>query len=419
MTYSIEKTRNINLEDTAIPNLFITDFMPDVPDGDFVKVYIYAYMCCRQGIALTHTELAARVGLEPSVVISAWRYFAERRIVKLSPQASGDETYFDVEFIDVKGMLYTKEKPKDKTGAETGTAAKPVADSSLAALFQRIAVICGSPSIDGSDAQRIISWIEEDGASPEIIEFAYAFCRDERGEKGARYVGKVVREWTENGLKTVEAIRDYRARTDARSGVHKKLMEAVGLRYSVITKAEEKKFNLWLDEYGYTLDQLLEWSEKTAGVGNKLKYLEGIIRKEREAEGKSADTGGKGSRAPRSGLKDRNEYYREARRKNEDAAAVRLEEIYRTVPEVKRTDDEIALLNMELIKTLTSGMQDKQNAVKRLNSEIEAASARRKDFLKGAGYAPDHTDILYDCSRCRDTGILESGASCDCFKPVN
>ena len=32
MAYSIEKPRDEHLEDTAIPNLFITDYMPDVPD---------------------------------------------------------------------------------------------------------------------------------------------------------------------------------------------------------------------------------------------------------------------------------------------------------------------------------------------------------------------------------------------------
>ena len=116
MAYYIEKTRNTNLEDTAIPNLFITDYMPDVPDGDFVKVYVYAYMCCRQGIALTHTELAEKLGLEVPVVHAAWRYFSDRRIVKIWQTVPSDETHFDVEFVDVKGMLYTKEKPQGRNG---------------------------------------------------------------------------------------------------------------------------------------------------------------------------------------------------------------------------------------------------------------------------------------------------------------
>jgi len=406
MAYYIERTRNTNLEDTAIPNLFITDFMPDAPDADFVKVYIYAYMCCRQGIALTHIELAERLGLEMTKVVSAWKYFADRRIVKIK----GDDNAFDVEFIDVKGMLYATEKTRGRKSADQGS--ESLSDPALAALFKNIAVICGAPSIDGGDARRILSWIEEDGATPEIVEFAYQFCLDERGEKSAKYVEKVVKEWTGKNLKTIQDVRDYRAKTDARSAVHKKLMEALGLRYVVITAAEEKKFNLWLDDYGYTPEQLLELTEKTAGVSNKLTYLGGIIRKEREAAGKSAtDSGAKARR----GLAARDEYYKKTRRKNEDLRAARLEEVYSSLPAVKKIDDQIAALNTEIMKTLTSGMADKKNAMNRLTKEIAKTIDERKKLLSNAGLSPDYTDEIYSCARCNDSGMLENGSSCDCY----
>ena len=415
MTYSIEKPKNINLEDTAVPNLFITDFMPDVPDGDFVKVYIYAYMCCRQGIAMTHKELAASVGLSLDKVLSAWRYFAERRIVKLFPQTASDGERFDVEFVDVKGMLYAGgARDKAASAADGKNVAGGLNDPALAGLFRKIAGICGEPSVDGSDAQRIISWAEEDGATPELIEFAYLHCMGKYGKKDARYVGKVVKKWAGRGLKTKAEALDYLADTDARNAAYKKLMEALGMRYSVITEAEEKIFDRWIDDFGYTLDRLLELAEKTAGVGNKFKYLGGIIRKEREAEGK--DTGGAtGPQGSRSGMSDRNEYYRGMRLKNEDAVAARLKEVYGAVPALKQVDDEISTLNLELVKTLTSGMKDKQRAVKSLNKEIADAAERRKALLTGAGYAPDYTDMHYACPRCQDSGVLENGASCDCY----
>jgi len=414
MAYFIERTRNTNLEDTAIPNLFITDFMPDVPDGDFVKVYIYAYMCCRQGIALTHAELADRLGLEQEKVVAAWRYFSDRRIVKLMKTGT-DEGHFDVEFVDVKGMLYTKEKPSDRNGSAHRNGTGSLSDPALAALFKNIVVICGAPSIDGGDAQRIISWVEEDGATPEIIEFAYRFCREERGEKGAKYIEKVVKEWAGKGLKTVQDVRDYRAKTDAKSAVHKKLMEALGLRYSVITEAEEKTFNLWLDDFGYTPERLLELAEKTKGVSNKLRYLGGIIRKEREAEGKSTEPGS--GQKPGGGMAARNEYYRKRRNKNEDLAAARLEEVYKAIPAAKHVDEEKLRLNTELFDILTSGMGDKKSAVSRLNNEIRDAAEERKKLLAESGFAEDHTDLKYDCPRCRDTGMLENGSSCDCYAP--
>ena len=416
MPYIIEKSKNPNLENTAIPNLFITDFMPDVPDGDFIKVYVYSYMCCRQDVALTHSELADRLGLDLGKVLSAWHYFAERRIVKLTPLKPGDKEHFDVEFVDVKGLLYGGNNGHgscSKEASHSDATKSSLSDPELAALFQKISSICGDVSIDGGDAQRIIAWIDQDGATPEVIEFAWQFSRDERGEKSINYVEKIVKEWTGKGLKTVAEVRDFRAKTDARSAVHKKLMEALGLRYSVMTAAEEKKFNLWIDDYGYTPARLLELADRTAGVGNKFKYLEGIIRNER-GEDKGTDTSTKPKR-PRS-LNDRNTIYQERRRKNEEIAAAHLEEIYAAIPAVKKEDEENALLNIELVKTLTSGRKDKKSVIDRLNKDIKATADRRRKLLEKAGFPSDYTDIHYDCEKCTDSGFLENGSSCDCYK---
>ena len=407
MAYYIETPLNSNLEDTAIPNLFITDYLPDAPDGDFVKIYIYAYMCCRQGIALTHTELASRLGLMPEKVIAAWRYFSDRRIVRLVPQTPGDELHFDVEFVDVKGALFGG---NGHTKVAGGGTARPLSDPALAALFQRIAVIQGAPSMDGSDMKRVISWIEDFGATPEIIEFAFSFCAEERGEKNINYVGKVVKEWAEKELKTVAAVREYRAGHDARSGIHKQLMEAFGLRYSVITASEEKLFNYWLDECGYTVSDILDRSEKAVGISNKLKYVAGIIRNETESKPK-----GDGSYGTRTAQKDRSDFYLRTRQENEAAAAARLEEVYAALPEAKEADEEKVRLNMEIAKTLASLMPDKQSALDRLNKEVEANRKRRTELLAAAGFAADYTEIHHTCPRCRDTGLLENGEVCPCY----
>jgi len=413
MAYYIERAINSNLEDTAIPNLFITDFLPDAPDGDFVKVYIYAYMCCRQGIALTHTELADRLGLELSKVLAAWAYFSGRRIVRLPGKSGPDDAHFDVEFVDVKGMLYSKEKGGDKSGAPKQNGAGSLSDPALEALFKNISVICGAPFTDGADARRVISWVEELGATPEIIEFAYKFCLEERGEKSAKYVEKIVKEWAGKGLRTVQDVREYRAKTNARSAIHKKLMEALGLRYVVITAAEEREFDMWIDDYGYTPERLLELAGLTKGVSNKLRYLGGIIKKEREAAGLGVEAGtGKGGRA---GKVSRSEYYRMKRAYNEESALARLEEVYKAAPEVKAVDDEIINLQNEIPKILTSGMADKESAMSRVSKEIAEMGEKRKSLLAKKGFSEDYTDIKYGCEKCHDTGLLENGPSCDCY----
>ena len=86
-------------------------------------------------------------------------------------------------------------------------------------------------------------------------------------------------------------IQKREQKIDSRSAVHKKLMEALDLSYDAITETEENKFNLWLDDYGYSPKQLLEHAEKAAGIRDKMKYLEGIIRKERDAENEGGYNG--------------------------------------------------------------------------------------------------------------------------------
>ncbi|MDR3305808.1 MAG: DnaD domain protein [Clostridiales Family XIII bacterium] len=407
MTYSIERPRNSNLGDTAISNLFITEYMPDVPDGEFVKVYIYAYMCCRQGVALTHSELAVRLGLPVEKILAAWRYFSDRRIVRKIPAAPDGETHFDVEFIDIKGRVFCAEESPSKGAEERARTA--LEDRDRKALFEKIAAICGAPSMGSDDARKIMRWLDEWEATPAIVECAYIYCRDTAKNTRTDYVGRVVRKWAEQGLRTGEDASEYLAAVDARFGLYKQLMEALGMQYSRITEAEKQIFDQWLDEYGYTPQRLLELSAKTAGASNKLTYMGGIIRKDREGSGGSGGVGGSGGISGRSG------YYHNVRVKNEEGAKARREEVYSAAPMIRRAEEEIEYLSIELTKLLISDMSDKKSAVDRISADIRTKTAERDRLMEKAGFEPGYMDIKYDCVRCKDTGMLENGTSCDCL----
>jgi DnaD/phage-associated family protein len=416
MTYSIEQTRDPNLEDTAIPNLYITDYLPDSPDGDYVKVYIYAYMCCKQGIPLTHEELSERLGIATSKIIEAWKYYSERCIVRLTPRTYGSETDFNVEFVDVKGVLFGRMIVDEEAAGKNDAELK---DAGLAVLFQQITAICGDVTLDGSDMHRIISWIDDDGAAPEVIESAWRYCHENNKPISVNYVETIVKDWTGNGVKTAAEAKEHMAKRAVKIGVYKRLMKALGLQFRAPTPAEEAKFNLWIDEYEYTPERLLELAEGCSGTGNPMQYLEGIIRKERQAEGKSTDGMGKQavSVAQRrlAEAKARNEYYESERAKNEKIREEHLKEVYEKLPEAEQIDSELVQVNNELVKTLISGRADKQTMVDRINQKIEKMTARRNDLLESAGFGRDYTDIRYSCSLCSDSGILESGEACGCF----
>ncbi|MDR0874952.1 MAG: DnaD domain protein [Clostridiales Family XIII bacterium] len=412
MTYSIEKPREMRLEDTALPNIFIEDILPDA-EGDFVRVYLYAYMRCKQGTCLTHSQIAEALGIPLEKVLAAWRYFAEeRKIVRKVRRSQTDETLYDIEFIDLKGEMYGSKK-NGRTAAEHKAGGRSIIDEELKHLFERIAVIVGAPTLDGRDAEKILSWLQDDGATPEIVESAYMYGRAQSGVTTASYVGKIVKKWTGKGLRTKADAAEYLAENNARYGIYKSLMEALGLRYSVLTDAEQDKFDLWLDDYGYTPDRLLELAKNTAGIRNKLQYLGGIIKKEREKQGLGTDPGQKHTTQA-----DREGHYRKLREKQEAEAEVRLAEVYAKIPKIKEIDDANVVLNMEYLSTLTSGKDGKKKAVESLLKRITGKQEERARLLEEAGYEPDYTDMKYVCERCKDTGLLENGASCDCFVKV-
>ena len=413
MTYSIEKTREQRLEDTALPNIFIEDILPDA-DGDHVRVYIYAYMRCKQNITITHSQLAEELGLPLEKVLSAWQYFAEKRkIVRKISASNGEDFLYDIEFIDLKGEMYA---PKKSRGSDSGqkSGGRSIIDEDLRRLFDRVAIIIGTPTLDGYDAEKILSWIKNEGAMPEIIVEAYTYSRGQNGVTAAPYVGKIVKKWTEKGLRTKADVAEYLAENNARYGVYKSLMEAIGLKYAVITDSEKELFDLWLDDYGYTPDRLLELAKKTVGATNKFIYLKGIIKKERAEKGMGGAASGRSS----AGSEARGDYYQRIRATQEADAAARLAKIYKEIPKIKEIDEASSILNMELLETLTSGKDGKERAVKSLHAQRAEKQGERAKLLEESGYLADFTDRKYACERCKDSGILENGSSCDCFVKV-
>ena len=51
MKYVIEETNDFFLNDTAIENLFISEYIVSAP-GDYVKVYLFGAMCSKNIITL-------------------------------------------------------------------------------------------------------------------------------------------------------------------------------------------------------------------------------------------------------------------------------------------------------------------------------------------------------------------------------
>ena len=89
---------------------------------------------------------------------------------------------------------------------------------------------------------------------------------------------------------------------------------------------------------------------------------------------------------------------------------------YEKSPLLEETDRKINELGLSSMRKI---LADKENAAgikMQFESELEALNAERKRIIKENGINPDYNKPVYECEKCKDTGFLEDGEKCGCFK---
>jgi DnaD/phage-associated family protein len=412
MNFTVENHSNYYLDDTQVPNVFIAEYMPGAP-GDYVKVYLYAYMRAARRDILSNETIAHELGVSVEDVLAAWTYFEKRGLILKYFSDPSDELRYDVTFTDIKRLVVDGSGKQD-TGDKLRSALE---DSEVQGMFRDIERLTGTlfPSADISRIKALL----DDGASPGLMVSAYKFCRERKKNTRGAYVAGVVRQWLDAGVRTPEDAESYLLDTDARMDIYRRFMKAFGLQYSVITDAEKRDFDYWLDPegMGFTVDEVLASADKAAGKRDKYGYTKKLLENEYEAR----ISGGLNSLPGRNGKNrgaGRNVHYEKIRAKAEAEADAHRREVYNKFPEVESIDKDITRLDGESLSALMSHSDSGQKESKRISIEIEKKLAEKAEIMNRAGYPQDYMDIRYNCAKCQDTGVKDDGGACDCYQIV-
>ena len=103
------------------------------------------------------------------------------------------------------------------------------------------------------------------------------------------------------------------------------------------------------------------------------------------------------------------------REKAENAANIRRRKLYRENPEIERIDialSQTAMLIMNEVRKGKDGLEDRIDAVRERNEQLQAA---RASILVGMGYSPNEDAERYECELCEDKGYVEE-RMCACFR---
>ena len=96
----------------------------------------------------------------------------------------------------------------------------------------------------------------------------------------------------------------------------------------------------------------------------------------------------------------------------QEAARLRRAEVHTALPEIEQIDRELAATGFKIFDATLRGDMSRIDAI---NAENAALQAKRAIIMKTAGFAPDYTEIKYECEECGDTGTVEY-SMCKCMK---
>ena len=393
MTFIKKHAKTACLTDTSVENIFINDYMVSAP-GDYVKIYLLTLMYTDLDRQASRDDIAKTLRLSPEDVDKAWDYWEKQGVVR----KKGDQR----EFVVLKEQLYGH-KTEDGIVPGQKAVSSLLENEELKSMYKTIEKTIGR-LLSGTELTEIIDWIEENGATPEVVAQAYAYCAANKKDN-VRYVGTVVKSWASRGLTSVLDVEKYLNENDQRHYVYKRVMQALGFARNA-TEEERRIIDSWTEKMGYDINDILEACKKTSGIPNpNINYINKVLINRNNGKNQSIAAGAATVKR----------YYEQLREKAADAAYEKTKEVYKKVPAIREIDEEIKECSIELSKVMISDRQNKKEQIKKLKEEGESLTKARAVMLTENGFPIDYMETHYLCGLCKDTGTKDSGEQCVCF----
>lgn len=411
MGFRKEKIKDYFLLDTDVENMFIIEYMADAP-GDFVKVYLFGRMYADLGMDVSNEEIARYLGIEHEDVLRAWTYWENMGAIRKIYKDKDNKFDYDTEFRILRDQYYGAGSDSVTPGDEY-TLQTAMGNEEIRRMFDSINKVSGRV-ISTTEMQDIVSWINDFNVTPELVLYGYEYCI-KRKKKDSRYIAAVIRNWAMNGLRDVEAVEKYLSENEKRHHMYRRVFKALGFSRNA-TEEEMRIMDTWFDDMEYSLEKVISACGMTSGIANpNINYVNMVLTNWYE-ERTGKDASGKSKELTTAEI---TKYYETLRKREEQEAEDRRNEVYGRVPRIKEIDRELAADSRELSKIIVAGTEDRKERAEEIRKRAEKLNVEKAFLLTDNGFEPDHMEIRYRCPECRDTGVLETGERCQCFGEVS
>ena len=262
----IDESRKLLLSDTLVPDIFITEFMPEL-SGLAVKLYIYLLLSVRAGRKVTEQEIARRLGTDEDSIRAALLEMATRDLILIRDRG--------LEIVDIKAAEIERTyRPKTSTAPLEALAAQDkfgVREKLLVDIAKTFFQGLMSPSWYGE----IESWFDRYHFEPEVIYALFQECARRNKLDSKAYIAKVAENWSARGITSYADLNAYFLAHDRISKASKKIGKKLR---KTMTEYDEEIVARWIEKMGYDFDIIELALRKTTRMTNpNLQFIDKIM----------------------------------------------------------------------------------------------------------------------------------------------
>ncbi len=253
---------------TVLENEFIDRYMAKA-NGEYVKVYLLLLRHLHKPSGtLTISEIADKLECTEKDVTRALDYWKKQGLLDYASVADA-----------VKEDVVKEVKP-----AEATKPVKPVTRTDLQKYrknkeFKQLIFVTEQylgKLLSPTEQEAMIYFYETLQMSAELIEYLIEYCV-ENGHKSMHYIQTVALKWHEQNVKTVS---EAKAHSVAYNKNFYSILNAFGIKGRAPADAEVKYIKKWFDEYGFSLDIILEACNRTISTIHQpnFEYTDSILK---------------------------------------------------------------------------------------------------------------------------------------------
>jgi len=108
--------------------------------------------------------------------------------------------------------------------------------------------------------------------------------------------------------------------------------------------------------------------------------------------------------------------YQQKRDENKELLKERKKKLYRKIPRLRVIDDQIRVHSLKTNKFIINNPENIEEEIEKLQTFIGELKKEKAFVLTENNIPLDYLTMNYDCKFCNDTGFLENGQKCKCFK---